>query len=566
MEILTAYQGQHFPEFMMEEFPGLEIINASYINDLDIFILVLNQREPSLFLNAMSLKEFCSNQSSSCLEYLLLNGDPPEHQKIVSETQQVLELINFTSAYKEIFSALWNAKIPCFETTDTKPPFGIEQISLLKSCSWKDVEIPCSKIFTTFPTDNGMCCTFNVKSADEIFVDSAYSNIIKELQNHDKNISTETTELPEFYVTDNEPQTRPGRNMGLRVILDAHSDAIESLSVTQNYEGFTGIITDPGSFILNNLGGFEIKPGHINQVALSAIVVDADENLKELQPDTRNCLFADETEQIRLHKNYSQENCFLECALFFAQQQLMDMLGSSTACTPWYFPIIDKDHVVCNPWEAQIISVIMQSQVPSNQCDYCRPDCRRSIYSMTISSQPFRRCDERSLEVSPMCSVLRKNIPKPEMWGKQVSEYLTEHPSASTPTLLSKITSSKRTIKKSFVLHDLFTDLYNDYDAYEKDIGVLNVYFDSTTVLKLKSEKRQTWIDYFSSVGGALGLCIGLSIVTIFEMLWVCLTMLKQYGKNPDRVELFTTKNDWRSKLGKKQILNNFTQLCPGKK
>jgi hypothetical protein len=559
MDKLTAYQEEHFQEFLQEVFPGFEALNASEINDLDVNILVLSQRDPTLFLSAMDLKDFCSNQSS-CLESILLNGDPSENQKSVADSKQILESVNFTLAYKEIFSTLWNAKIPCFETADTKSHLGHDR-SLLKSCSWKDVEIPCSKIFTTFPTDNGMCCTFNVMSAEAIFVESAYSNTIKKLQDYDRNTSTETTELPEFYVTNNEPQTRPGRNMGLSVILDAHSDSIESLSVMRNYEGFTGVITDPGSFILNNLGGFEIKSGHINQVALSAIVVDADDNLKDLQPEIRNCLFADENKDIRLHKNYSQENCFLECALKFAQEKMMNTFGLTRVCTPWYFPINDKDHTVCNPWEAQNISIIMQNQVPSNHCDHCLPDCKRTIYSMTISSQPFRRCDERSLEVSPMCSVLRKNIPKPEMWGRQVVEYFTKHPTNLSPTLLPKITTSKRTIKRSFELYDLFPDLPREYDAYEKDIGVLNVYFDSTTVLKLKSEKRQTWIDYFSSVGGALGLCIGLSIVTIVELFWVCLTMLKEYGKNPDEVELFTTSSGSRSNLSMRQ-----TQLWIGNK
>ena len=71
-----------------------------------------------------------------------------------------------------------------------------------------------------------MCCTFNIKAADEIFVDSYYSDLIKELQDYDRKTASESAELPEFFKTNNEPQTRSGKNMGLRVILDAHSDSI----------------------------------------------------------------------------------------------------------------------------------------------------------------------------------------------------------------------------------------------------------------------------------------------------------------------------------------------------
>ncbi len=41
--------------------------------------------------------------------------------------------------------------------------------SLLKKCKWKGIEIPCSSIFKKFPTDQGLCCSFNMKAADEIF-------------------------------------------------------------------------------------------------------------------------------------------------------------------------------------------------------------------------------------------------------------------------------------------------------------------------------------------------------------------------------------------------------------
>jgi hypothetical protein len=535
---LNDFQKNNFPAFMKEVFPGFESLDSSNVDEFDIPILLLNEKNPSLFLGALALRDFCANQNISCVEYLLLNEEPPEILTNIEDNINKFAPINFTSSYKEIFSSLWHAKLPCFETGETKLPSGPDR-SILKRCIWKDVEIPCSKIFTTFPTDQGMCCTFNMKAADEIFVDSYYSNLIKELQDNDRNMAIETAELSEFFKKNNEPQTRAGKNMGLKVILDAHSDTIESLSVTQNFEGFTGTITDPGSFILRNLGGFDIKPGHINHVALSAVVIDADDNLKDLPPETRNCLFADETKNIRLHKEYSQDNCFLECSLVFAQNQMMEKFNMTVACTPWNFPIINEVHSVCNPWETQNISTIMQSQVPSGRCDYCLPDCRRNIYSMTISTQPFRRCDERSLEVSPMCSVLRKSIPKPEMWGRQVEDYFTQNLTDLRSAILSNITSSKRTVKQSFVLHGMFPGLTSEYDAYEKDIAVLNVYFDSTTVLKIKSEKRQTWIDFFSNVGGALGLCIGLSIVTIVELFWVCLTLVKPHCKNSDKVEIF---------------------------
>jgi hypothetical protein len=44
--------------------------------------------------------------------------------------------------------------------------------SLLKKCFWKGVRISCAAIFEKFPTDRGMCCSFNRQAAEDIFVES----------------------------------------------------------------------------------------------------------------------------------------------------------------------------------------------------------------------------------------------------------------------------------------------------------------------------------------------------------------------------------------------------------
>ncbi len=54
--------------------------------------------------------------------------------------------------------------------------------SILKQCKWKGVEIPCSAIFKKFPTDQGLCCSFNMKAADEIFHAGTYSQNMIDLQ------------------------------------------------------------------------------------------------------------------------------------------------------------------------------------------------------------------------------------------------------------------------------------------------------------------------------------------------------------------------------------------------
>ncbi len=131
---------------------------------------------------------------------------------------------------------------------------------------------------------------------------------------------------------------------------------------------------------------------------------------------------------------------------------------------------------------------------------------------------------------------------RPEIWGRQVLENF-QQTQGNIPSYLSFVDSSKRTIKNSYVLTNFFRGLIKDYDAYEKDIAVLEVFFDTSTVMKFQSQKSQSWLDYLSSVGGALGLCIGLSIITVVELVWLCLRIAGQFKSEPmdkDEVTPFT--------------------------
>ena len=370
---------------------------------------MLNQKNPDTYVESFALNQRCAQFSNlSCIELVLnplLNEDTfIEFGTWIGYVRGMMSYVDFTAVFKASFSTLWRAKLPCFDTVDMSAETEGER-GILKRCTWKGKIVPCSAIFTTFPTDRGMCCSFNMKAADEIFVDSQYSRMVKNLQQVDQNTSFENNTLPDWYIQRNEPNTQPGKNMGLQLILDAHSDVLESFSVSRDFEGFTGLITDPGSFPLTDMRGFEVRTGHNNMVAVSAVQIEADDDLRDLDPNTRGCLFPDETNRIVFHKSYNQANCFLECNLIFAQGKLKEELNLTSGCTPWFYPFVDDGFKMCDPWQTVRITEIMENDVPSDACNYCLPDCIRTIYSHSISAQPFRRCDERNFQLTDMCNM-----------------------------------------------------------------------------------------------------------------------------------------------------------------
>ena len=93
--------------------------------------------------------------------------------------------MDLVKSYKSLFELLWYSQLPCFDVKNiTSNTLG--EMSIIKKCFWKEMEMPCPSIFTAMPTDRGMCCIFNMKKAEDIFQKSEYASLIQTMQNMDR--------------------------------------------------------------------------------------------------------------------------------------------------------------------------------------------------------------------------------------------------------------------------------------------------------------------------------------------------------------------------------------------
>jgi hypothetical protein len=429
---------------------------------------------------------------------------------------------NQTVIFKFILTLLWYTKMPCFDVIGITSEEDDEK-SVLKFCKWKGKEISCSAIFQKVTTDSGICCAFNREAADKIYVDSMYTSVVKSLEIEERNLSSENL-VPDWYANKEEPTSQPGTKMGLTVMLDAHTDLLADYSISSDLNGFTALVLPPGDFPLTYFGGFEVKPGHNNLVSLSAIQLEADEDIKDISPVKRNCYFPDETHTVKLHKKYSQTNCILECTLSYAQNYLQKV-NNISSCTPWYFPFVDEGFRMCDPWEKVDIFEAIENAVPQDACLHCLPDCNRVIYQHTISTQEFRGCDEKNFGMTEFCRLMSLK-PKPQIWAADVLSQLGNNISE----LNYMLTSSQRFFQPQNIYNSsLFNNLSRSYDAYKKDIATLNVFFSSPTALQYSTKQSKSWFDFISTVGGNGGLFIGFSIVTLLEMVWLAIRVAHIY-------------------------------------
>ncbi len=423
----------------------------------------------------------------------------------------------------EILSILWYSKLPCFDIVGKTSEVDGET-GLLKLCKWKGKTIPCSKMFKKALTDQGVCCVFNTDDADKIFIKSKYTETIKELQEKEEGLAFKAKNLNgwDWYLKNMEPKSQSGSRMGLTLVLDAHSDILTEYSISSDFKDIVAAIIPPGDFPLLSQNPIKLKPGHNNMISVTATLVEADAAIKTyVPPKDRQCYFKDETETIKLHKSYSQFNCLFECSLIEAQKFL------NLSCVPWFFPVFSLNDRMCDAWEKTKFLEAMANDVPENACTHCLPDCSRTFYQPIISTQEFRACDEKNFGMSELCSFESIDV-WPQIWGNQVLDQINGT-NITQNNVTENIQSSLRT-KQLFVAKDFtFTSLPKTYEAYKDDIAVVNVYFSSPTAMKFSTTINKTWIDFISGIGGNVGLFIGFSFVTVFELIWLIVRVVNIY-------------------------------------
>ena len=434
----------------------------------------------------------------------------------VIQTNQIVDSIHkldMKSSYISTTSILWNTVIPC---TDSESSSKENDKSILKYCEWKGTQVPCGAIFSPYPTDQGICCTFNMKAADKLFSGGTYPQLIKNFQNVDK--------YPGIEATLDQVTTEPGKSKGLLVVLDSHTDSLSASSVDIETQGFIGLITQGGNFPQINLGGFDIKPGHKNIVALSATIITTDNDIQNINPESRNCYFEWESSSLKIYKNYTQSNCIFECNFFYAQKQLEEQFKP---CTPWYFPTPDFSPNICDPWQAVQMSEIM-SNVPVNLCDHCLSDCVSTILKNRVSTAPLRKCQLNSLGSNSFCNKKNDLVLSSEFLSNLVETEYQKRFSLQPYFIRKQFISSQRKFGSSLLYGDVFESTNEPYNAIDKDLAAVQIFFRAGYSTKIQRSQFMNWIVFFSNVGGIYGLVLGMGLISIVELFWLTAWYLGQ--------------------------------------
>ena len=195
-----------------------------------------------------------------------------------------------------MFELLWYSRNPCFDVEELTSD-QIDEKSVIKQCIWKGEPISCSQIFTMTPTDNGMCCRFDLDKPNNVF--KINTQTMQNLQVQDTANAFDTI-YDSKQTLDIDVKPEVGRFLGL--ILDAHSDLLSDGSIEEDSNRFLVGLTKSEEFPLMGQGTKVLKPGHEHFLSLSAVDTITNERIQTyLKPEKRKCLFPDEAYLDRLH-------------------------------------------------------------------------------------------------------------------------------------------------------------------------------------------------------------------------------------------------------------------------
>ena len=217
--------------------------------------------------------------------------------------------------------------------------------------------------------------------------------------------------------------------------------------------------------------------------------------------------------------------------------QKADLDNTTEICVPWFFPVKNDTSIkMCNPWNTQKFLEIIEKKIPKDECNYCLPDCATVKYDAVMTYANLRKCDRTTIGGTSMLCALVDGPMNPAPWMSTAqNEFINAN--QTVPWYLDTESTGMETSIKQFpnqrklMINNMFPSQlagHPYYDAYERDIGVLNIFFSEKKILKYATKNRMSDLDFLSQIGGSLGLAMGISIISVIEIIyWFAFRLFK---------------------------------------
>ncbi|XP_031352524.1 pickpocket protein 28-like isoform X4 [Photinus pyralis] len=362
----------------------------------------------------------------------------------------------------------------------------------LTKVKWLGQELDFDTFIHTY-TSEGLCYTFNMLPYDEVFRD-VDDYITKNTKN------TETVRqwsLDGGYPTDNYTDSYPRRTFlsGIQggLLIDAMYSNTSHLDYLcdQSLQGYKVALHHPCE-IPNMDKHFRLPLDQAVFVSVKPVMITISEDLLHYKPEDRKCYLGHE-KYLHFYKHYTQENCLRECLANYTIQEC--------GCVGFNMPTTSQT-VLCGLGS---IGCMRESKM-------------RYLENETDAEFGKGRCN-----CWPSCTSLSYDVETSQIgWDWH----------------------------KAFEVFDR-AGLKGDLpDERQSHFSRLNVYYKDLQFLSSERNELYGYVDFFSNVGGLMGLFIGISVTSCVEILYFLTLRLvcniRKYGRRvwSGEPELIDSKNE----------------------
>ncbi|XP_062558166.1 pickpocket protein 28-like [Armigeres subalbatus] len=356
-----------------------------------------------------------------------------------------------------------------FDIVDIIRNMSVPIFDIILSCRVNGMY--CEELFAETLTEEGICFSFNGFSSHDMFHEGVLHDEYSYLY-ETENVTGWTSEdgfrARKNFASYPVRALGSGFGAGLSMELATLEENIEHHCRVQ--QGFKVIIHSAAEYPQVSKSFALVPFSRDVTIAVRPVIMQTSSELQEYPPHRRNCFFEYER-QLKFFRVYTQSNCELECITNYT----LKMCG----CVKFSMPRSPGTRV-----------------------------CQTSEISCVL------KAGNRMLRQSA-----KQRMKQQQSWGSACDCI----PGCSTIHYDTELTQSKCDFKKTLGLRftPLVPGIKEDIDKCE--ISQLSIYFKEVQYIVSRRSALFRLVDFISNCGGILGLCLGVSLFSIVELLYYCL-------------------------------------------
>lgn len=339
------------------------------------------------------------------------------------------------------------------------------------SCLLRNRDYKCQDIFSPILTEEGLCLTFNMLDLTELMNQDALTDDIK-IFNNEKFTAINWT-LQDGYTTkstDAYPRRALGAGLygGLQIVLQTKKSDKDFLC-TKELQGFQITFHNPAEFPTVRKNFYLAGHNEIAYYNVNPDMITTSNSLKKYSIRKRQCYF-DGERNLKFFNIYTQNNCALECIANYT-------LNKCGCVTLWMVRLNDTRVCTLKDYDCYYSAE-----------DEVFEDMNEDIESSVESS------DERLPEncnCLPSCTSLNYNVE-----SSQVLSYVEQLIASLGNT--NNVTLSLAGIEAT----------------------IINIQFKENQFFYSQRNELYDWGDFIANCGGLMGLFMGVSLVSIIEIIY----------------------------------------------